>query len=61
VTKFTDNQDIAWWARGYVYVALQQGIINGYPNNTYGSLNDTTRAEGSAMISNFRKSDSLAK
>jgi hypothetical protein len=55
VTKFTDDHDIAWWSRGYVDVTLQQGIVSGYPDNTFEPKNETTRAESSAMISNFLK------
>ena len=55
VTKFTDDHDIAWWSRGYVYVTLQQGIVSGYPDNTFEPKDETTRAETSAMVSNFLK------
>ena len=61
VTNFVDDHDIAWWSRGYVYVVSQQGIVNGYPDNTYRPVNDTTRAEVCAMISNFLKVYSSTK
>jgi hypothetical protein len=35
VTKFVDDHSIASWSRGFVYETLQQGIINGYPDNTF--------------------------
>lgn len=53
VTKFTDDQSIASWSRGFVYETLQQGIINGYPDSTFKPDNETTRAEACAMVSNF--------
>jgi hypothetical protein len=53
VTKFLDDQSIAWWSRGYIFVALQQGIVNGYPDNTYKPGNETIRAEACAMVENF--------
>jgi hypothetical protein len=57
VTKFMDDHDIAWWSRGFVFVAMQQQIIGGYPNGTYEPENKTTRAEACAMISNFLNVD----
>jgi hypothetical protein len=53
VIGFVDDRDIAWWSRGYIYVALQQGIISGYPDNTFRPRAYATRAEACAMISNF--------
>jgi sugar lactone lactonase YvrE len=53
VTKFLDDQSIAWWSRGYIFVALQQEIVHGYPDNTFEPNNETTRAEACAMIVNF--------
>jgi hypothetical protein len=52
-TKFADDHDIAWWSRGYVFVTSQQGIVGGYPDNTFKPENETTRAEACAMICNF--------
>jgi hypothetical protein len=31
VTKFLDDRDIAWWSRGFTYVALQEGIVRWLP------------------------------
>ena len=55
VTRFVDDHNIAWWSRGYVYLALQQGIAGGYPDNTFRPGNETTRAEACAMVDNFLK------
>jgi hypothetical protein len=55
VTKFTDDRSIASWSRGFVYETLQQGIINGYTDNTFKPGSETTRAEACAMVNNFLK------
>jgi 2',3'-cyclic-nucleotide 2'-phosphodiesterase/3'-nucleotidase/5'-nucleotidase len=55
-TKFLDDHSIALWSRGFVAVALQQGIVNGYPSGSFKPKNETTRAEACAMIMNFLKS-----
>jgi hypothetical protein len=55
VTKFLDDNQIGWWSRGYIYVALQQGIVSGYPDNTFEPKAETTRAEACAMVANFLK------
>lgn len=57
LTKFIDDHDIAWWSRGYVFVALQHQIVSGYPNGAYQPENETTRAEACTMISNFLNTD----
>ena len=43
-TKFLDDHQIAWWSRGYIFVALQLGIVNGYPDGNYEPRNETIRA-----------------
>jgi uncharacterized repeat protein (TIGR02543 family) len=53
VTKFLDDRDIAWWSRGFIFVALQQGIVSGYPDGSFKPENETTRAEACTMIANF--------
>jgi deferrochelatase/peroxidase EfeB len=54
-TKFLDDQSIAWWSRGFIFIALQQGLVSGYPDNTYQPRSETSRAEACAMIANFLK------
>ena len=54
-TTFGDDNGIAWWSRGYIYVALQQSIVSGYTDNSFDPGRDATRAEACAMISNFLK------
>jgi hypothetical protein len=53
VTRFIDDHDIAWWSRGYAFVALRQGIIGGYPDGSFKPENETTRAEACAMVERF--------
>jgi hypothetical protein len=61
VTKFMDDHAIAWWSRGYAFVALQQGIVGGYPDGSFKPENETARAEACAMVSNFLKAYAPAK
>lgn len=50
-SSFADDQAIAPWARGFVVTAVDQGLVGGYPDNTFGPENFATRAEACAMIS----------
>ncbi len=43
--KFADVKSIPDWAQGYIQVALDKGIIAGYPDNTYKANNKVTRSE----------------
>lgn len=52
-TEFADDLMIAPWAKGYVVEAVREGLVSGYPDNTYGPKNSATRAEACAMISRF--------
>lgn len=47
-SKFKDMQ--GHWAYGYVNIASELGIINGYTNGTFGPNNTVTYAEATAMI-----------
>lgn len=53
VTGFVDDQQISDWARGYVVIEKQKGIIDGYPDNSYGPGKNATRAESCAMVSRY--------
>lgn len=43
--KFADIKSIPTWAQGYIQVALEKGIVAGYPDNTYKANNKVTREE----------------
>lgn len=49
-TSFQDDAAISSWARGSVYLAVQQGIIRGYPDNTFRPQGLVTEAEALTML-----------
>lgn len=49
-TRFKDNADIPELQRGYIIIASELGIINGYPDNTFKPNNTLTRAETTVVI-----------
>ncbi len=49
-SNFADSSQIQEYNQGYVSVCVEQGIINGYPDNTFGPLKGATRAEASVVI-----------
>ena len=51
-TKFLDNITIKDTDKGYVIIASDNGIINGYPNNTFQPNGKATRAEAAQMLVN---------
>jgi hypothetical protein len=55
VTGFTDDSAIAGWARSFVAETVTDGLLKGYPDGSFGPLNNATRAEACAMIYNFLK------
>ncbi|SHH32376.1 S-layer homology domain-containing protein [Caloranaerobacter azorensis DSM 13643] len=52
-TKFNDDNTIKSEDKGYIIIASQNGIINGYPDNTFKPCGEATRAEASQMIVNM--------
>jgi hypothetical protein len=52
-TGFTDDASISSWARGFVAVAVNNGLLKGYPDNSFMPQGNATRAEACAMIVNF--------
>ncbi len=55
-TGFADDTAISPWARGFVAVAMQDGLIKGYPDdNSFRPQSSATRAEACAMIGSFMK------
>ena len=51
-TKFVDNAEIPTADRGYIIIASDNGIINGYPDLTFKPYGEATRAEASTMVIN---------
>lgn len=49
------------WAYGYVNVASDLGVINGYPDGTFGPQNNVSYAEATAMIIRALEYDSEVK
>lgn len=56
MTSFGDDAQIAAWAKGHVVIAVEQGLINGYPGNppTFKAKNTATRAEAATMLNRYR-------
>ncbi len=54
-TSFTDDSSIASWARGFVNIAVQDGLIHGYPGGSFGPTSSATRAEACEMIDSLLK------
>ena len=49
-TSFTDSAGISDWAKEGVAAAVKNGIINGYPDNTFRPQGNATRAEAATVI-----------
>ncbi|MEW6447756.1 MAG: Ig-like domain-containing protein [Bacillota bacterium] len=47
---FTDSGKIPAWAKIAVAVAVTEGVVSGYPDNTFRPQNHVTRAEVASMI-----------
>jgi len=47
--KFNDNLDIPSWATGYIQIAMEKGITNGYDDNTFKALQNVSREELSVL------------
>lgn len=52
-TKLTDDSSIASGDKGYVLIAVENGIINGYSDGSFRPNDQATRAEASKMIINM--------
>lgn len=50
-TGFGDDSALEPWARGYVASSVAEGLIQGYPDNTFNGAGYATRAEACALIS----------
>ncbi|KNY26105.1 S-layer homology domain-containing protein [Pseudobacteroides cellulosolvens] len=52
-TSFKDDSKIADWAKGYVAKAVELSLISGYPDNTFRSQGNISRAEASAISKKY--------
>lgn len=50
-TRFEDDAALATWVRGYIASSVAEGLIQGYPDNTFNAAGYATRAEACALIS----------
>lgn len=55
VQTFSDDSDIAIWAAEDVKVAIEQKVVQGYPDNSFRPKNGLTRAEAAIMIYRLRE------
>lgn len=56
--EFADSAAIPAAARGYVKVAVEQGLVTGYPDNTFQPNNKLTRAEWATLLDRLDRKDS---
>jgi hypothetical protein len=49
--NFTDAASVPDWAASYVGKAVEKGIVNGFPDNSFKALENATRAQSAKMIS----------
>lgn len=54
-TKFKDDDSIPLWAKDYIYVANEIGLVTGYPDGNIRANSEVTKAEASALLVNFIK------
>ncbi|MDF2671080.1 MAG: hypothetical protein K0R67_3386 [Paenibacillus sp.] len=50
MTSFTDDADIPNWARGYIYTAVERGLLNGREGNQFSPSQPATRAEAATIL-----------
>jgi hypothetical protein len=50
-TGFSDDAQLSSWARGFVVIAVKDGLIKGYPDGAFGPQMSTTRAEACVAVS----------
>ncbi len=51
-TAFTDNGSISHWAKDAMVTAVNEGILFGYPDNTFKPQGNATRAESATVVAN---------
>lgn len=52
---FSDEADVADWAKGWVITATENKLMSGYPDNTFRPQAHVTRAEAFTVITNALK------
>ena len=57
-TKFIDDSKIATWAKEYIDGLVDNGVINGYEDNTFRPKNNATRGEASKLVAESTLLDS---
>lgn len=50
MTSFADDADIPKWAKGYIYAAVQRGLLNGREGNQFSPAQPATRAEAATTL-----------
>ena len=50
LSKFTDNDSISAYAKGYVAVAISKDLIDGFEDNTFRGQATLTRAEAATLL-----------
>ncbi|MEW6244199.1 MAG: S-layer homology domain-containing protein [Bacillota bacterium] len=58
-SQFADFLDVPAWARGYVALAQERGVVSGFPDGTFRPFEHTTRAEAAVIIMRFLRSRGL--
>jgi len=57
--QFTDFYEVPAWARGYVALAHEKGVVSGFPDGSFRPFERTTRAEAAVMVMRFLRSRGL--
>ena len=60
-TTFSDDDQIAPWARGYMVLAEDEGWFKGYPDGTVRPKNNLTLAEIAALLARVTDNEHLAE
>lgn len=53
INYFNDDADIPAWASEAIYNLRTQGLVSGYPDNTFKPNNNITRAEMAVIMNRF--------
>jgi len=47
---FQDAGEVAPWAKGHIALAVEEGLLKGYPDNTFAPVKKASRAEACAIV-----------